>query len=126
MQMTEEEICVSYREAKYQGRQISILAQLNQCDPQRIKAILARHGEKPRMRTAPAGIIKTFSDRYREVTTGESSLAAALRISSTADTVRCLRNGVRLPGTEVLIRICRSYNVSADWMLGLDEQDETG
>lgn len=45
MQMTEQEICKEYREAKDPNRQLTILAQLNTCEPGDILAILEKNGE---------------------------------------------------------------------------------
>lgn len=45
MQMTEDEIYRSYKEAKEPQKQIRILAQLNCCDTDKIKEIIASHGE---------------------------------------------------------------------------------
>lgn len=44
MQMTNEEIVRNYKEAKHKDNQIKILAQLNCCDPQKIKDILKDAG----------------------------------------------------------------------------------
>lgn len=46
MTMTNEEICRDYRTAKAPMKQIGILAELNQCDKNRIKQILMDGGEK--------------------------------------------------------------------------------
>jgi len=46
MTMTNEEICRDYRAAKAPTKQIQILAELNQCDKNRIKQILIDGGEK--------------------------------------------------------------------------------
>lgn len=51
MQMTEKEICQSYREAKDKKHQIEILADLNATNKDFIKTILERGGEiKPRIK----------------------------------------------------------------------------
>ena len=51
MQMTEKEICQSYREAKDKRHQIEILADLNATNKDFIKTILERGGEiKPRLK----------------------------------------------------------------------------
>lgn len=44
MIMSEEEIIKSYREAAYKGSQIGILADLNDCKPSEIHAVLDKHG----------------------------------------------------------------------------------
>lgn len=38
---------------------------------------------------------------------------------STWDSI--VKDGV-LPGTKVIIKICKYFNVSADWLLGLNEE----
>lgn len=59
MIMTNEEICRDYRAAKAPQKQIGILAELNQCDKERIKRILIEGGEKlpgnmmPKKKTEP-------------------------------------------------------------------------
>ena len=65
-QMTEEEIVRSYKEAAYKGSQIGILADLNECNPSEIHAILEKHGidiTKPENKKSkcgrPAGAIKS-------------------------------------------------------------------
>lgn len=45
MQMTDDEIYREYKTAKDPKNQIKILAQLNCCDPQKIKDIIASKGE---------------------------------------------------------------------------------
>lgn len=50
MQMTEQEICKEYREAKDPNRQLTILAQLNACGAGDIVAILEKNGEPLRKR----------------------------------------------------------------------------
>ncbi len=45
MQMTPEEICAEYRQAKSPLKQIGILADLNQCSKKEITAILTAQGE---------------------------------------------------------------------------------
>lgn len=44
MQMSNEEIVRSYREAKDKAKQLGILSELNACDKQKIKDILAEGG----------------------------------------------------------------------------------
>lgn len=44
MEMSEEEIVKSYKEAAYKGSQIGILADLNGCNPSEIHAVLEKHG----------------------------------------------------------------------------------
>lgn len=55
MQMTEEEICRRYREAKKKTSQIGILADLNAATTADIKEILERRGEmgRPRLNASP-------------------------------------------------------------------------
>ena len=55
MQMTNEEIVRNYKEAKNKDSQIKILAQLNLCDPQKIKDILK-----------DAGVIRKYTRRDPE------------------------------------------------------------
>lgn len=48
MEMTDSEIVRSYKEAAQKNKQIGILAELNDCPKDEIKAILARSGVKLR------------------------------------------------------------------------------
>ena len=50
MQMTEQEICKEYREAKDPNHQLTILAQLTTCKTEDIVEILTRNGETLRKR----------------------------------------------------------------------------
>lgn len=50
MQMTKQEICKEYREAKDPNHQLTILAQLNACGAGDIVAILEKNGEPLRKR----------------------------------------------------------------------------
>ena len=47
MQMTEEEICKSFKEAKDHRKQVSILADLNCCRKHEIRKILMKNGIDP-------------------------------------------------------------------------------
>jgi hypothetical protein len=47
--MTDFEICRSYRNAINPSKQISILAQLNNCKPSAIREVLQRHGEATKL-----------------------------------------------------------------------------
>ena len=42
-------------------------------------------------------------------------------ISVSQDTISLWENGKSLPNTEFIILICKRYNVSADYLLGLEE-----
>ena len=44
--MTDREICLMYREAKYKSRQLQILAELNNTDRNKIIKILLQNGER--------------------------------------------------------------------------------
>lgn len=51
MQMTEDEIVRSYRNAKNRNTQITVLAQLNACQKEEIEQILERKGELKKKKT---------------------------------------------------------------------------
>lgn len=125
MQMTEYEIVVRYNQAKNQPEQIQILAQLNQCDTKRIKSILAKHGAKPRAPFQPTGLNKVVSDHLRELMGNEPATVTSLQIGATVQSVRNWRCGRNIPPVEYLIRIAKYYNVSTDWLLGLDDDTHT-
>ena len=42
-------------------------------------------------------------------------------ISVSQDTVSLWENGKSLPNVEVVIAICKKYNISADYLLGLED-----
>ena len=86
MQMTNEEIIKSYKEAKDKKKQIKILADLNTCDANIIKEILIEAGEtatrvykraakkpaeektaKTEKQELPAAIIKSLTMRINEL-----------------------------------------------------------
>ena len=46
--MTELEILTTFRQAKYPGKQVAILAELNSCSVEEIKDILLRNGVEPK------------------------------------------------------------------------------
>lgn len=120
MQMTELEIVASYNQAKHQRIQIGILAELNQCDRNRIRDILKRHGAKPRQPPPPTGLKRVFSERLQQLKgdAPAASIAFPLGISTEAARVYC--SGKSLPSIEVIVRIARYYEVSIDWLLGLE------
>lgn len=92
MTMTNEEICRDYRAAKAPQKQIGILAELNQCDKERIKCILIEGGEKlpgnmtPKKR--PAIEVATEPTKA-EPERMEVLAPEALRLRATA--ARCIR-----------------------------------
>ena len=53
MQMTDDEIVRHYREARNKAKDITVLADLNDCKPKEIREILIKAGELPQPVTPP-------------------------------------------------------------------------
>ena len=64
--------------------------------------------------------------RIRKLRTGagltQSDLAEKLEIKKS--TVSAYENGDRKPNKDTVIKIAYLFNVTTDWLLGLDERDE--
>lgn len=64
-----------------------------------------------------------ISQRIKEIRTdnklNQSEFGKSLSVSQ--DTISLWENGKSLPNTEFIILICQKYNVSADYLLGLEE-----
>ena len=66
---------------------------------------------------------KTIGERIKEIR-NESKLNQSefgKSISVSQDTVSLWEKGKSLPNTEYVILICKRYNVSADYLLGLED-----
>lgn len=63
------------------------------------------------------------SQRIKEIRTekklNQSEFGKSLSVSQ--DTISLWENGKSLPNTEFIISICQIYNVSADYLLGLED-----
>lgn len=83
MQMTIEEIIRSYTEAKDKSKQIGILADLNGCDKEKIRAILISKGcqmpTKGRPRKTSTSTKRTTSTKKKEPTSTEKTLEALVK-----------------------------------------------
>lgn len=96
MNMTPEEICREYRQAKHKDKYIQILADMNLCKPQDILAILSDKGEisgasakqdRPK-RAKPAPMPEeVVNDLIKLVEQGYSNTEIAERLGLTADQV---------------------------------------
>lgn len=101
MNMTPEEICREYRQAKHKDKYIQILADMNLCKPQDILAILSDNGEisgvpakdvrdrkmnKSRTKTTPMPE-EVVNDLIKLVEQGYSNTEIAERLGLTADQV---------------------------------------
>ncbi|MBQ6980732.1 MAG: helix-turn-helix transcriptional regulator [Clostridia bacterium] len=64
-----------------------------------------------------------ISQRIKEIRTdnklNQSEFGKSLSVSQ--DTISLWENGKSLPNTEFVISICQKYNVSADYLLGLED-----
>ena len=83
MQMTVEEIIRSYTQAKDKSKQIGILADLNGCDKEKIRAILISKGcqmpTKGRPRKTSTSTKRTTSTKKKEPTSTEKMLEDLVR-----------------------------------------------
>ena len=55
---------------------------------------------------------------------GYSSLKCCKEIGLTASTLHSVEKEQAKPGAELIVKICRYFNVSSDWLLGLKEERE--
>lgn len=53
---------------------------------------------------------------------GYSALKCCKEMGLTASTLQAIENGTSLPGSKLLITLCKYFNVSSDWLLGLKEE----
>ena len=61
-----------------------------------------------------------FSSRLKEVRKGFTQAQAAQKVGLSQQGWARYESGKVLPGAEAIHQICSSYNVSSDWLLGLD------
>lgn len=69
---------------------------------------------------------QTIGDRLRQIR-NENCLTikqAAERLMIKGDSWSSWEHGDRFPSVPSLIDICETFNVSADWLLGLDKLDK--
>ncbi len=67
MWMTESQIYVLYRDARFPDKQIKILSELNDCSAEAIKTILTRRGAEVTRRAKHYGNDLVTADQLREV-----------------------------------------------------------
>ncbi len=67
------------------------------------------------------GRLPVMKMRLKELQGDMSATDFAKKIGLSRQTVGFYLNGDRIPDSETLIQICRSCNVSADWLLGLTD-----
>lgn len=82
MQMTEDEIVRSYRNAKNRNTQVTVLAQLNACQKEEIEQILEQKGvikKKPDVPEMPEVIKEMITVRMIEITEQMDKLGAELK-----------------------------------------------
>ena len=65
--------------------------------------------------------MKTLAERLKEIRAGrtQSEVAELLGIKQTAWSR--YEKGIAMPGGEMIIHICNTFSVSADWLLGLTD-----
>lgn len=99
MQMTNDEIKTSYRDAKCKSKQIPILAQLNACDTTQIREILGLNNSKNKdtseMTKEEASVLKTLeiSKLYHQ---GFDDLQISKMLNIDRHTVATWRNSLGL------------------------------
>jgi len=67
--------------------------------------------------------LPVFSERLRKITNEQDlSVTALSNLAGIAQpSLSMYLSGDRLPDAEVITRLCRALNVSADWLLGLSD-----
>lgn len=63
---------------------------------------------------------KKVSCLRNEIGISQRKLAYELEVSNNA--ISLIENDNTLPNTQLLIKICKYFNISADWLLGLKEE----
>ena len=66
-------------------------------------------------------ILKDVVERVKTLLNGESIYSFAKKLGMSQQTVDCYVNGTRKPSLEFIHRVCSTYGVSSDWLLGLSE-----
>lgn len=67
-------------------------------------------------------MLKVFSDvveRAESLRNGRSTVVFARELQMTQQTVDLYLKGNRKPSLEFVYKLCKVYNISADWLLGL-------
>ena len=117
MQMTEGEIVREYRTAKNRTKQISILADLNECSKKTIREILERKGEQ----------VPHYGNRYTEKT--DSSKMSTRKPKAQSDVgINAQEVGIEseLSETpEIVIKLCKErMNQINEWMKPVEQKLE--
>lgn len=63
---------------------------------------------------------KKITTLRNEIGISQRKLAFELKVSNNA--ISLLENDNTLPNANLLIKICKYFNISADWLLGLKEE----
>ena len=67
-------------------------------------------------------IVSIFSERLRELRGPSPQSQMAAELGMRQQQYARYENGVTIPGVDVLERICRVHDCSADWLLGLERR----
>lgn len=94
-----------------------------------IDADLFRHAKTQtagQMKDCKADASRCFAKRLREVRekAGMKQVEIGEKIGVCPNIISYFESGSRFPNTETLIKISKLFGVSADWLLGLDEEVE--
>ena len=66
-------------------------------------------------------ILNNVIERVKAQINGESIYSFAKKLGISQQTVDCYINGKRKPSLEFIYRVCSTYGVSADYLLGLSQ-----
>ena len=62
----------------------------------------------------------TIGDRLREARGGLSMAKAAVLVGISQQAWNIYEKNSSAPGAKLILRICQAFNISADWLLGID------
>ena len=74
-------------------------------------------------------MLKVFAnvvERAKSLQQGMTTVEFAAKLGMTQQTVDLYLKGARKPSLEFVFRLCKAYNVSADWLIGLATTNEEG
>lgn len=73
--------------------------------------------------TADMSRLKVFTDRFRALVEKQGGISEVVNLTKISrPTISFWYNGQRIPDAEHLIILAKAFNVSADYLLGLDDE----
>ena len=121
MEMTNAEIAANYRQSKDRRMQIGILAELNACSRAEIETILLEQGITIPQKTKSVG--NCVIARIKQLKGQESSAWIAQKVGVKPAKMRRWLSGENTPSLDGLVAIAVAFNVSTDWLLGLEGKE---